>query len=164
MLANAIPNSLSSLYTFIQVGGAIYAEDGETVVNNCVFLENVAATTAAGPPANGGAIGSLGKLMVVDSIFKKNKAIAAASGFGGGGAITAVSNDVNTDDVLVLSSVFELNEASNTGGAALFENVNVAWYNNKELLLGNDAGVGCDGVAVGTFSPDCSSVEDNFSI
>ena len=120
-------------------------------------------TTAAGEGGFGGAIASrYGKLTVVDSIFKKNKAIATASGFGGGGAITAVSNDVNTDDVLVLSSVFELNEASNTGGAALFENVNVAWYNNKELLLGNDAGVGCDGANVAGGA--CFSVGDNFSV
>ena len=135
-------------------------------MNNCVFLENAAVATGAGIGALGGAIISgvgklgVGKLTVVDSIFKKNKAIATASGFGGGGAIFAAQNDV-----LVLSSVFELNEASNVGGAALFEDVSsVAWYNNKELLFGNDAGIDCGGVAVGTISPDCSSVEDNFSI
>ena len=99
---------------------------------------------------------------MVDSIFKKNKAIQADSNVGGGGAITALGSDV-----LVLSSVFELNEASNGGGAALFEDVNdasVAWYNNKELLFGNDAGEDCDGVAVGLTSPTCFSVEDNFSV
>ena len=65
-------------------------------------------------------------------------------------------------DVLVLSSVFELNEASNDGGAAQFEDVSsVAWYNNKELLFGNDAGVGCDGVSV---DGACDSVGENFSI
>ena len=133
------------------------------MVNNCLFLDNAAVTTAAGLSAFGGAIRSAGgELTVVDSIFKKNKAIQAdtTSEIGGGGAIYTFNSEV-----LVLSSVFELNEASNEGGAALFEAVSsVAWYNNKGLLLGNDAGVGCDGVAVGTFSPDCSSVEDNFSI
>ena len=135
------------------------------MVNNCLFLDNAAVTTGADSSAFGGAIRSVfGKVTVVDSIFKKNKAIqaATASGFGGGGAISAAFNDVNTDDVLVLSSVFELNEALNTGGAALFENVNVAWYNNKELLLGNDAGVGCDGANVAGGA--CFSVGDNFSV
>ena len=133
------------------------------MVNNCLFLDNAAVFTGAGASAFGGAISvSGGKLTVVDSIFKKNKAIATASGFGGGGAIYAFSSGT---DVLVLSSVFELNEASNVGGAALFEDVSsVAWYNNKELLFGNDAGIDCGGVAVGITSPTCSSVEDNFSV
>ena len=130
------------------------------MVNNCLFLDNAAVTTSAGTSsAFGGAIASsVGKLTVVDSIFKKNKAIATASGFGGGGAISAAFNDV----LLVLSSVFELNEASNVGGAALLEGISsVAWYNNKELLFGNDA-LDCDGAKV--FGGDCFGVEDNFSI
>ena len=131
------------------------------MVNNCLFLENVAVTTAVSgrtPNAFGGAIASsAGKLTVVDSIFKKNKAIETASGSGGGGAIYSLF----TNDVLVLSSVFELNEVSNIGGAALFEVVtSVDWYNNKELLLGNDA-LDCDGVSV---DGACDSVGDNFSI
>ena len=132
-------------------------------MNNCLFLDNAAVTTAAGPPAAGGAIGSdFGKLTVVDSIFKKNKALSD-SNVGGGGAIY-----VNEADVLVLSSVFELNEASNVGGAAVFElhlfvsGTSVAWYNNKELLFGNDGGVGCDGANV--VEEDCFSVGDNFSL
>ena len=149
------------------------------MVNNCLFLDNAAVTTGAGVDAAGagGAIGSsVGKLTVVDSIFKKNKAIATASGFGGGGAISAAFNDV----LLVLSSVFELNEASNVGGAALLEGISsVALYNNKELLFGNDAldcdgakvfggepcvgvEVECDGAKV--FGGDCFGVEDNFSL
>ena len=129
------------------------------MVNNCLFLENVAETTAAGVGAFGGAIGLVDvKLMVVDSIFKKNKAIQAdtTSGFGGGGAIYAFSSDV-----LVLSSVFELNEASNDGGAAQFvDTSSVDWYNNKELLFGND-GVDCDGAKV--VGGDCFNVGENFS-
>ena len=138
------------------------------MVNNCLFLDNAAVTTGADLSAFGGAIassvGNIGKLTVVDSIFKKNKAIATASGFGGGGAISAAGNDV----LLVLSSVFELNEASNVGGAAVFElhlfvsGTSVAWYNNKELLFGNDGGVGCDGANV--VEEDCFSVGDNFSL
>ena len=132
-------------------------------MNNCLFLDNAAVTTAAGPPAAGGAIGSdFGKLTVVDSIFKKNKALSD-SNVGGGGAIYASS----TSDVLVLSSVFESNEASNTWGAALFGAAqfffasSVAWYNNKELLFGNDA-LDCDGAKV--FGGDCFSIGENFSI
>ena len=130
------------------------------MVNNCVFLENVAVTTAQQQSAKGGAIASVNsKLTVVDSIFKKNKAIQADTtcGDGGGGAIYARS-----PGVLVLSSVIELNEASNDGGAALFEKSSVAWYNNKELLFGNDAGEDCDGVLV--VGEDCFSVGENFSI
>ena len=129
------------------------------MVNNCLFLDNVAVTTNAGSGAFGGAIDSFGKLTVVDSIFKNNRAIQAdtTSGSGGGGAISAFSSDV-----LVLSSVFELNEASNDGGAAQFVNPDsVDWYNNKELLLGNDA-LDCDGANVA--GEDCFSVGDNFSI
>ena len=86
-------------------------------------------TTAAGEGGFGGAIASrYGKLTVVDSIFKKNKAIATASGFGGGGAIYAFSSDV-----LVLSSVFELNEASNEGGAAQFVSTTSSL---QQVLLG----------------------------
>ena len=99
------------------------------MVNNCLFLDNAAVTTAAGPPAAGGAIGSdFGKLTVVDSIFKKNKALSD-SNVGGGGAIYALF----TPDVLVLSAVFELNEASNTGGAALF---GAAQFFLHQVLLG----------------------------
>ena len=136
------------------------------MVNNCLFLDNAAVFTGAGASAFGGAISvSGGKLTVVDSIFKKNKAIATASGFGGGGAIYAFSSGT---DVLVPSSVLELNEASNVGGAAVFElhlfvsGTSVAWYNNKELLFGNDGGVGCDGANV--VEEDCFSVGDNFSL
>ena len=130
------------------------------MVNNCLFLDNVAVITAAGLSAFGGAIRSVvGKLTVVDSIFKKNRAIQAdtTTGFGGGGAIIAASTDV-----LVLSSVFELNEASNDGGAAQLQSTtSVAWYNNKELLFGNDADEECDGANVA--GEDCFNVGDNFS-
>ena len=119
-------------------------------------------TTAAGEGGFGGAIASrYGKLTVVDSIFKKNKAIATASGFGGGGAIYAFSSDV-----LVLSSVFELNEASETGGVALFATgaaSSFVWYNNK--VLGNDAGEDCDGAKkYPIVGGDCFNVTDNFSL
>ena len=148
---------------FIQAGGAISDAFGETVVNNCLFLNNVAETTAAFLNAIGGAIASTGSnLKVIDSIFKKNKALQVdtSTGSGGGGAIFAFFADV-----LVLSSVFELNEASNVGGAAAsFNAPSVGWYNNKDLLFGNDAGEDCDGVAVGSNPPACSSVGDNFSV
>ena len=96
---------------------------------------------------------------MVDSIFKKNKVIEVDvdTEFGGGGAIS-----LGGTDVLVLSSVFELNEASNVGGAAQFEfRSSVAWYNNKELLFGNDA-LDCDGAKV--VPGDCFNVGDNFSL
>ena len=133
------------------------------MVNNCLFLDNVAETTAAGRGALGGAIESFqGKLQVIDSIFKKNRAIAAASGFGGGGAIAALLSTASSTDILVLSSVFESNEASNDGGAAQFFNPSsVAWYNNKELLSGNDA-LDCDGAKVE--GGDCFNVGDNVSL
>ena len=132
------------------------------MVNNCLFLDNAAVFTGAGASAFGGAISvSGGKLTVVDSIFKKNKAIATASGFGGGGAIYAFSSDV-----LVLSSVFELNEASETGGVALFATgaaSSFVWYNNK--VLGNDAGEDCDGAKkYPIVGGDCFNVTDNFSL
>ena len=143
---------------FIQGGGAIVAISVETVVNNCLFIDNVAVTTAADSGAFGGAITSeFSNLKVIGSIFKNNKALQVDTSSGGGGAI-----GVFDIDVLVLSSVFELNEASNYGGAALFdEDSSVGWYNNKELLFGNDAGELCDGVEV--VGRDCFSVEDNFS-
>ena len=96
---------------------------------------------------------------MVDSIFKKNKAISTASGIGGGGggAIGAFGSDV-----LVLSSVFELNEATRDGGAAMFDASSGAWYNNKELLFGNDGDDDCDGVTVrDDFA--CFNVGENFS-
>ena len=131
------------------------------MVNNCLFLENAAVATAAGAFAFGGAISDESDLKVFNSIFKKNKAIATR--FGGGGAIVSFF-----EDVLVLNSVFELNEASNEGGAAqLFSIVtSVAWYNNKELLFGNDADADedCDGGAVGSNPPACFSVGENFSM
>ena len=129
------------------------------MVNNCLFIDNVAETTAAGRNAQGGAISAESKFKVFNSIFKKNKAIqVTTSGFGGGGAIEALD-----DDVLVLSSVFDLNEASDVGGAAQFNDAfSVAWYNNKELLFGNDAGEDCDGV--GDIVGDCFNVTDNVSL
>ena len=137
------------------------------MVNNCLFLDNAAVATDEDSGAFGGAIlaeGELserpGQLTVVDSIFKKNKAIQVdTTERGGGGAIDALDADV-----LVLSSVFELNEASSFGGAALIRSSSVAWYNNKELLFGNDDGIDCGGVAVGLPSPTCFGVEDNFSV
>ena len=58
--------------------------------------------------------------------------------------------------------MFELNEASNKGGAVLFDGPNVHWYNNKDILFGNDAGEGCDGVDVD--GQPCFNVGDNFSV
>ena len=146
---------------FIQGGGAIYAFGGETVVNNCLFLDNVAVTTETGRTAFGGAITTSSNLNVFGSIFKKNKALQDDTSFeGGGGAIDAFSDP----EVLVLSSVFELNEATNGGAALFFSFQSVDWYNNKELLFGNDAGEDCDGVAVGSNPPVCFSVGDNFSV
>ena len=137
------------------------------MVNNCLFLENVAVTANARFEGfGGGAIATArGNLNVFNSIFKKNKAIQANTAFGGGGAIYTSSTDV-----LVLSSVFELNEATNNGGAALLFFLrragSVDWYNNKELLFGNDAGVFCDGVAdfIAGRPAACSSVGENFSL
>ena len=108
------------------------------MVNNCLFLDNAAVATAAGFGALGGAIRTNSDLKVFDSIFKKNKVIEVdvdtTSGFGGGGAISLSGRGAGSANILVLSSVFELNEASNAGGAALFQVASVAWYNNKELL------------------------------
>ena len=128
------------------------------MVNDCLFIDNSAVTTAtaANKFAGGGAIATNSNLKVFDSIFKKNKAIAPASGFGGGGAIYA-----SRTDVLVLSSVFKLNEATNVGGAAQFNGASVARYNNKELLFGNDA-LDCDGAKV--VGERCFSVGENFSV
>ena len=138
------------------------------MVNNCLFINNVAECTAAAvdKTARGGAIRSFaGKLTVVDSIFKNNRAIQADNPSDisqGGGAIEAGFSG----DVLVLSSVFELNEASGEGGAAQLRGraQSVAWYNNKELVFGNDA-LDCDGAKVvgQDGDEDCFSVGDNFS-
>ena len=141
-------------------------QDSDAVINNCLFLNNVAEYTAADSKslAAGGAIvttvnSSSSNLKVTNSIFKNNKALSTV--FGAGGAIFATAP---TTDVLVLSSVFELNEASNVGGAATFlDTQSVGWYNNKDLLFGNDAGEDCGEVSVG-FPPVCSSVGDNFSV
>ena len=103
-------------------------------------------------------------LKIVDSVFKKNKAAQVSTTASGGGG--AVSVDIiigGTVDVLVLSSVFELNEATRGGGAAsffAFGFLNVDWINNKELLFGNDAGT-CDGVFLE--GSGCFNVGDNFS-
>ena len=140
------------------------------MVNNCVFVKNTVVATAAGEQGAGGAIylvtasGGEDELKVVDSIFKKNKALSVGgtSSISGGGAIYAINND-GQQDVLVLSSVFELNEASSIGGAARIDESisSVAWYNNKELLFGNDA-LDCDGAKV--VGGDCFNVTDNFSL
>ena len=116
--------------------------------------------TAAGIGASGGAISTNSNLNVFDSIFKNNKAIQVTpTTSAGGGAIFASAGGT---EVLVLSSIFELNEASNIGGAAQFQGVSsVDWYNNKEILFGNDAGEDCDGVNVE--GKDCFSIGD-FSI
>ena len=78
-------------------------------------------------------------LQVVDSVFKKNKALQVDTSFeGGGGAIFA-----EDQDVLVLSSVLELNEATIVGGAAQFDDLmSISWINNKELLFGNGVHIG----------------------
>jgi len=136
------------------------------VVNNCLFLDNAAVTTNAASDASGGAIATNSNLKVFDSIFKKNKAIRVdtTSGFGGGGAISLGGRGAGSANILVLSSVFELNEAANDGGAALFRfqsTPSVDWYNNKELLFGNDADEECDGANVA--GEDCFNVGDNFS-
>lgn len=163
-----------------QIGGAINAFGAEVVINKCLFLNNVAeATGNQGEIAKGGAIsfaasdGQVGSLDVVNSIFKKNKAIQVVSlrPEGGGGAINVRSSSFGTAtqvDVLVLSSVFESNEATYDGGAVQFLSfgsageLSVEWFNNKELLFGNAAGAdgACDGAEV---EEDCFSVGDNFS-
>lgn len=108
-----------------------------------------------------------------DSIFKKNKALQAnldaRDGVGGGGAISVESSS-SSNVFIGLRSVFELNEASNDGGAAAVNGVGsgflkVNWVNNKELLLGNTAGEDCDGVVRSSIGgTSCASVADNFII
>ena len=98
-------------------------------------------------------------LKVFDSVFKKNEAIQVDT-VGGGGAISVSAAGQN--GVLILGSVFELNEASDTRGAALIADVSrrsVKWINNKEFLFGNDAG-NCDGESVEV--EGCFNVGDNF--
>ena len=159
----------SSCFYFCQGGGAINASGGTTVVNNCVFLENTATSESGG--VYGGAINVYnGNLSVLDCTFTKNEALqddpSAFDGSGGGGAIYAFGNS----NLLVAGSVFELNEASNEGGAALISNSNggkvkVGWINNNELLFGNtaDADEGCGGIFDFT-SKTCDRVGDNFSV
>ena len=134
-------------------------------MNNCLFLKNRAVTTATNSGAFGGAIDSFAQaqntanLKVFDSVFKKNEAIQVDT-VGGGGAISVSAAGQN--GVLILGSVFELNEASDTGGAALIADVSrrsVKWINNKEFLFGNDAG-NCDGESVE--GEGCFNVGDNF--
>ena len=76
-------------------------------------------------------------------------------------------------DLLVVGSVFELNEACDNGGAFLIDEVytgkvKVGWINNNELLFGNTDNDGCDGVLVkrsyGDTSSTCASVGDNLSV
>ena len=143
------------------------------MVNDCLFIDNSAVTTAtaANKFAGGGAIGTNSNLKVFDSIFKNNKALQVTVGStkrGGGGAIFLGGS--SPADVLVLNSIFELNEASNIGGAANLSTngaeSTINWVYNKDLLFGNDAGEDCDGVKV--LDPDdalrdCFNVGDNFS-
>ena len=132
-------------------------------------------TTSAVSLAFAGAISSnyfqgQGSLKVFDSIFKKNRAIQvnpSVEGVSGGGAVNVYDQSgQNKNGILILGSVFELNEASNQGGAALVEldspigALGVDWINNKELLFGNDAGT-CDGVFLQ--GSGCFNVGDNFS-
>ena len=145
------------------------------MVNDCLFIDNSAVTTAtaANKFAGGGAIGTNSNLKVFDSIFKNNKALQVTVGStkrGGGGAIFLGGS--SPADVLVLNSIFELNEASNIGGAAnFFTNgrlSTVNWVYNKDLLFGNDASIDCDGVKVNDpevpAGRDCFNVGDNFSV
>eukprot|EP00578_Thalassiosira_sp_NH16_P024811 CAMPEP_0181099396 /NCGR_PEP_ID=MMETSP1071-20121207/12638_1 /TAXON_ID=35127 /ORGANISM="Thalassiosira sp., Strain NH16" /LENGTH=372 /DNA_ID=CAMNT_0023182057 /DNA_START=232 /DNA_END=1350 /DNA_ORIENTATION=+ len=154
-------------------GGAISANGGTTVVNNCVFLANV-ATSESDQEAYGGAIYvNQGNLRVLDCTFKKNIALQDdPPTYGGGGAIYMYALFTNID-LLVAGSVFELNEASNEGGVALIDEANVGkvkvgWINNNELLFGNTDNDGCDGVLVKRSYDDtastCASVGDNFFV
>ena len=152
------------VHLFLKGAGAIRVQKGETVVNDCIFLDNSGVTTASNKFAGGGAIGfARSNLKVFDSIFKNNKVKQVKDSGGGGGAIFLGGQ--GKADVLVLNSVFELNEASTFGGAASFNSFagtggSVNWVYNKVLLFGNDAGEDCDGVeGVNT----CFSVGDNFS-
>ena len=62
------------VHLFLKGGGAIRLNKGETVVNDCIFLDNSGVTTALNKFAGGGAIGFSGSnLKVFDSIFKNNK-------------------------------------------------------------------------------------------
>ena len=56
-------------------------------------------------------------LTVLDSIFKNNKAIQVGTTNGGGAIALNTVTASSGVDLLVLSSVFELNEATSVGGA-----------------------------------------------
>ena len=89
-------------------------------------------------------MGQSGSLTVVDSIFKNNKAIQVGTTNGGGAIALNTVTASSGVDLLVLSSVFELNEATSVGGALKLLDQNGAlsdanFINNKELLFGNDA-------------------------
>ena len=74
-----------------------------------------------------------------------------------------------TFHLLVVGSVFELNEASDEGGAVAFNErdgqgtLKVDWINNNKLIFGNTAGEACGGVR-NLISDTCVSVGDNFSV
>ena len=152
-------------------------------MNNCVFLENVGKATSSSSTSysNGGAIRvSNGDLSVLDSTFKKNSAFQvnpSPSAVGGGGAIYMESGPSCANGIcklLVAGSVFELNEASNEGGAVFIKQVGsgeatlkVGWINNNAFLFDNTAGETCEDVFVSNTidtTTKCVSVGDNVSV
>ena len=114
-----------------------------------------------------------GDLSVFDCTFTENRALqdnpsaVDDSGVTGGGGAIYIQADYTNIDLLVAGSVFELNEASNDGGAALIKEssggkAKVGWINNNELLFGNIAGERCGDIF--DASDTCVSVGDNFSV
>ncbi len=124
--------------------GAIYTSYSNTSIENCTFDDNRAHLGSA--VAN-----EYGNLVVVDSIFKNNRA--------GYGAIKG-----NEANITVSNSVFENNYAKYCGAAICLENTNLSVSSSK---FKNNSAKSSGGSIYSLYSPDIrltnSNFEDDFS-
>lgn len=121
-------------------GGAIYA-DGDLLLRNCAFVENVASggsgrsggtSTTAGGSANGGAIHANGLLDILNCTFAANQASGGAGGNGAndgmggpggngsnGGAASggAISASASADMSMAFATLIENHVSAGAGGS-----------------------------------------------
>jgi predicted outer membrane repeat protein len=159
-------------------GGAVYVE-GPALLSNVTFIGNTSAD-------DGGAIFSIGMLQISDSTFKRNFAdddggaiksqpesqdlLIARSAFienvamDDGGAIYISTEEVAHYDDLILSSLFESNEAFGYGGAidSDFAVLVLNTFVNNKSIQGNSLNL--DGALLtGNVFVDTESPEGYFS-
>lgn len=130
ILENAVMQNCAATFGLGAYGGAIFrGASGETILRNCRFINNRAATPF---DSSGGALRlSGGTTTIEDCVFTNNRSFN-----GPGGALAIVHN---TGGLTITNTIFTDNSANGNGGAILITNNSAAVTVTNSSFTSNTA-------------------------